>query len=353
MSPRGPELLGWWAKHHRFDALLVLAWGGWLLLQSQLPQQHAAMPTSDGLTAGDWRLIGALGLHRLAGGPLTWLLAATTTIWVAASHWIAASERVGQPIRSRGHAALLGVAALGLGGVALALALAAAGEPPRRWQGVPGEAPTWMAPLVVESGRFLASADPAPATRCRRDGDLLRCAHDGAVEVALDGPYATLVDGQLWRISATTPATDAGTATLELGPVATPQDAVAFAVRAGAATLVPALRARVAVEPSARSGPIAIVARAEEPAQWLAAPGWVAGAPAGRWRSPGAARVEAGPATPTAIAVVALTLLGLLALAATVAGRRRSAPIAAAESLRDSSDLMDLGLDGGPGGVKR
>ena len=335
VSPRGAELLGWWATHHRFDALLVVAWGIWLLVQSQLAQQHAALPTSDGLTAGDWRLVSALGQHRLASGPLTWLLAATTAIWIAAGAWGARSNKAPRRV------ALIAATALALGGLVLALALAAVGEPPLRWQGVPGETPTSLVPLALENGRLLTAAGPAPRTRCRRDGDRLLCVGEGAAEVALDGRSATLSDGRIWRLFAATPATDAPAATLELGLPGAPQDSVAFAVRAGSATLVPALRARVAVEPSARSGPIAIVSRADAPAEWLAAPGWVAGSPAGRWRSLGAVRIEAAPALPTAIAVVALALLALLALAATVAKGRTSALAATQLTGRDMTNLTE------------
>ena len=59
-------------------------WLALLLLATQLPQKHAPLTVADGLGRSDMHVVAALGLDRLAGSGLLWLVVAfTAVVWFA------------------------------------------------------------------------------------------------------------------------------------------------------------------------------------------------------------------------------------------------------------------------------
>lgn len=268
-----------------------------LLLATQIPQRHAPLTVADGLGRSDMAVLTALGLDRLAGSGLLWLVVAlTAVVWIGRLLFVPAVARIRGDADGHVHTAdrlekglraasdpaptirrvaddraiRIEFGALRWGrrtafaAAALALVLFgwAVSEPaPELLEvtlGAPGT-PSPVAAWTVESGH-LVPATPARTGRCDRAGEGLRCSLQLAgepLEFSLQ-PGGVARSGRrlvAWTGSASDPDSAAGRLLWRAnGGAKGPW--YALDATAGQALTVPALQARLALINSQRSGPL-------------------------------------------------------------------------------------------------
>ena len=328
--PGGARLLDWLRRSGRGVAALVGAWALWLLAATQLSQASAPSPLSDGLTRGDWISLEALGLHTLGNGLPLWLLVALTLAFAIGVATLGRGPRARPALGRTVAPMLIGLFALTVWIVAIA---AAAYLPAPRWLELPvtESGATALQPaqeLAFEQGRWQRSA--AAVGSCVAADDAMRCVlPDGGEPLVFAGTQAVERDGLLWTRRGIQSDAESAAGRLELDDGLSGQGRVGFDVGAERATIIPALRARVALVGTKRSGPILTARIGDGATRLLESPGLASGPALARLRSIHRLRLQG--ASPwagrlgllaAAGAVVAALLLVLRSSAPSVVGAR-------------------------------
>lgn len=334
--PGGVGLLDWLRLSGRGVATLGTLWSVWLLVATQISQAAAPSPVVDGLARGDWLSIEALGLHALGNGLPLWLLCALSVALGAGMFGLGPGTASGSSRRDGRVGGWLGLLAAA---VWIAAIVATALVPPPRWLDLPipttGSPPVQSAQtLALEQGRWQGTA--LAGGSCTGNGDDLRCTlPEGGGPLAIGGG-AVERDGLLWVLRGVQTDADAASGRLELDDALSNQGRVGFDVGPERATLVPALRARVALVGTRRTGPVLTARVGDGPAQLLAGPGLSTGPAVARLRAVQRVRLFAASPWPGRIGTLAAALT-LLAVA--LAWRRSGAPKGedgAASAVRDA-----------------
>lgn len=360
LAPPAPGLLRQLAIAPDTPAWLLLAWAGLLLIATQLPQADAPLVTADGLARPDVLALRSLGLDRIFGSVLAWLLAAAT-LYVAVVRGLftdevavwradatvpaqalsqALAEAIARNQSGRGLAvrtrAIAGgtrlevgrpgwtAALLATGGLLLAahLLVTARGELPV-FVDVPIGSPAGPLKAWVAEGGSLAPAPGRWAGACKAAGQALHC----TLEVPGGRIDGDVLPGRLTRgdrhhlawVSRTTAATSNQLQLDWYRP-----DPVSLRLPVGEVRQAGALQARLQAVTSSGAGPIVLVSQGPAAERQLSI--WTTPVLAPRSRPVATvhgaeiARFQVlAPASPPWLAGAGLLLLGLALLAG---GRR-------------------------------
>ncbi len=325
--PGGTRLLEWLRRSGRGLAALAGGWALWLLAATQVPQSRGPGPVGDGLARGDWITIEALGLDSLGDGLPLWLLLALTVAFAVGVLGLRGGDRSGRI------ALPIGLALLALA-LWIASAVTAATAQAPRWLDLPvsvAEAkPVQPAQaLSFEQGRWQRTALAGGA--CARADDTLRCTlPDGGEPLIFAGTSgaggAVERDGLVWVRRGVQVDAEAASGRLELDGAISGQGRVGFDVGPERATIVPALRARVALVGTRRTGPIVIGKVGDAPTQLLASPGLASGPAAARLRAVHRVRLHGSSPWPGHLGALAAVAALAAAVSSAFAASRRGAP---------------------------